>query len=63
MKNSKSFLLVLLGILAAFGPFVTDMYLPGLPTMTDYFNTTASMQLGLRRLCWGLEWDSFSLGH
>ncbi len=29
MQNSKTFLLVLLGILAAFGPFVTDMYLPG----------------------------------
>lgn len=27
MQNSKTFLLVLLGILAAFGPFVTDMYL------------------------------------
>ena len=55
MKNSKSFLLVLLGILAAFGPFVTDMYLPGLPTMTDYFNTTASMvQLGITTAMLGL---------
>ena len=48
MQNSKTFLLVLLGILAAFGPFVTDMYLPGLPSMTVYFDTTASMvQLGI----------------
>ena len=55
MKNSKSFLLVLLGVLAAFGPFVTDMYLPGLPTMTDYFNTTASMvQLGITTAMLGL---------
>lgn len=35
-------------MLTAFGPFVTDMYLPSLPSMTGYFGTTASMvQLGL----------------
>ncbi len=27
-ENSKGFLLILLGMLSAFGPFVTDMYLP-----------------------------------
>lgn len=27
-ENSKVFLLILLGMLSAFGPFVTDMYLP-----------------------------------
>lgn len=31
--NSKLFILVLLGMLTAFGPFVTDMYLPSLPSM------------------------------
>ncbi len=30
-KNSKTFILVFLGMLTAFGPFVTDMYLPTLP--------------------------------
>ena len=46
--NSKIFLLILLGSLTAFGPLVTDMYLPSLPSMTDYFGTQASMvQLGL----------------
>lgn len=30
-ENSKVFLLLLLGMLTAFGPFVTDMYLPSLP--------------------------------
>ena len=30
-KNSKVFILVFLGMLTAFGPFVTDMYLPTLP--------------------------------
>ena len=35
--NSKFFLLTLLGMLTAFGPFVTDMYLPSLPSMGEYF--------------------------
>lgn len=35
-------------MLTAFGPFVTDMYLPSLPTMTSFFGTSTSMvQLGL----------------
>ena len=55
MNNSKSFLLVLLGMLTAFGPFVTDMYLPTLPHMADYFHTTSSMvQLGLTTSMIGL---------
>lgn len=46
--NSAFFLFVFLGLLSAFGPFVTDMYLPSLPAMTSYFNTSVSMvQLGL----------------
>lgn len=41
-------MLMFLGILSAFGPFVMDMYLPTLPAMADYFNTTSSgVQLGL----------------
>ena len=39
-KNSKVFILVFLGMLTAFGPFVTDMYLPTLPAMSEYFHTT-----------------------
>jgi len=47
-KNSKAFFLILLGLLSAFGPFVTDMYLPGLPSMMTFFGTTTAMvQLGL----------------
>ena len=46
--NSAFFLFVFLGMLTAFGPFVTDMYLPSLPAMTSYFGTSVSMvQLGL----------------
>lgn len=44
----NTFLLILLGMLTAFGPFVTDMYLPSLPSMETYFHTSSSMvQLGL----------------
>lgn len=47
-QNSKVFLFILLGTLTAFGPLVTDMYLPALPGMSVFFDTTASMvQLGL----------------
>lgn len=35
-KNSQLFILVFLGVLTAFGPFVTDMYLPTLPAMTGF---------------------------
>ena len=35
-------------MLSAFGPFVTDFYLPALPVLTGYFGTTTSMvQLSL----------------
>lgn len=54
-ENSRIFLLVLLGMLSAFGPFVTDMYLPSLPAMGDYFSTSSSMvQLGLTTSMIGL---------
>ncbi len=53
--NSKIFLLILLGMLTAFGPFVTDMYLPSLPSMGEYFHTSSSMvQLGLTTSMIGL---------
>ena len=53
--NSKLFLLTLLGMLTAFGPFVTDMYLPSLPSMGEYFKTTPSLvQLGLTASMIGL---------
>lgn len=54
-KNSKVFILVFLGMLTAFGPFVTDMYLLTLPAMSEYFHTTSSMvQLGLTASMIGL---------
>lgn len=54
-KHYYVFLLVLLGLLCGFGPFVTDMYLPTLPSMTEVFHTTPSMiQLGLTASMFGL---------
>ena len=63
MQHSKTFLLVLLGLLSAFGPFVTDMYLPGLPSMTVYFDTTASLvQLGITTAMLGLGFGQVIIG-
>ena len=42
-KNSRVFILIFLGMLTAFGPFVTDMYLPTFPEMADFFHTSSSM--------------------
>ena len=54
-RNSLLFLFVLLGALTAFGPFVTDMYLPSFPSMVHYFQTSSSMvQLGLTTSMIGL---------
>lgn len=39
--NSKAFLVILLGVLSAFGPFVVDLYLPSLPQLAQFFDTTA----------------------
>ncbi len=36
-QNSRIFLLIFLAALAAFGPFVTDFYLPTFPEQTRDF--------------------------
>lgn len=49
------FLIVFLGMLSAFGPFVTDMYLPTLPSMAEVFHTTTALvQMGLATSMFGL---------
>lgn len=54
-KNSELFLLLLLGVLSAFGPFVMDLYLPSLPQLADFFATSTSMtQLTLTTAMLGL---------
>lgn len=51
----KIFLLIMLGMLTAFGPFVTDMYVPSLPSMVTYFHTTITLvQAGLTASMLGL---------
>lgn len=46
--NSASFILWLTGLLSAFGPFVTDFYLPALPELGEYFSASIStIQLSL----------------
>lgn len=62
-QNSYPFMIFFLGLLSAFGPFVMDMYLPTLPSMTDYFSTTLSMvQLGLTASMVGLAGGQLLFG-
>jgi DHA1 family bicyclomycin/chloramphenicol resistance-like MFS transporter len=42
-KKIGIFVPVTLGMLTAFGPFVTDFYLPAMPSMVDYFRTSPAM--------------------
>ena len=59
----SNYLIVLLGILTAFGPLVTDMYLPTLPSMTVYFGTSQSMvQMGLTTSMAGLALGQLLFG-
>ena len=53
IEQSRFFLLLFLATLAAFGPFVTDFYLPTLPEQTTDFHTSPAMvQLGLSNIMW-----------
>lgn len=62
-RNSKLFLVLFLGILSAFGPFVTDLYLPALPTMTSFFNaSTSTIQLTLTGSMVGLALGQLLIG-
>lgn len=46
--NSRRFILVFAALLSAFGPFMTDLYLPAFPELMEYFGTTTSLvQLSL----------------
>lgn len=42
-QNSFPYLLIVVGVVSAFGPFVTDFYLPALPALSEYFQTTTSL--------------------
>lgn len=62
-KNSKLFLVLLLAVLSAFGPFVVDLYLPSLPQLAEFFSTSASMtQLTLTTAMVGLALGQLLFG-
>lgn len=53
--NYRVFLIIFLGVLFGFGPFLTDMYLPAFPQLQGSLGTTASMvQLSLSACMLGL---------
>ena len=61
--NSKLYVLIVVGIVSAFGPFVTDFYLPALPVLAGYFDTTSSLvQLSLTFSMVGLAVGQLVLG-
>ena len=61
--NSRLYILILTGLLSAFGPFVTDFYLPALPALGEYFQTTASrVQMSLTFSMIGLAVGQLFIG-
>lgn len=61
--NSRLYILIFIGIVSAFGPFVTDFYLPALPVLSEYFDTTASLvQLSLTFSMVGLAVGQLIIG-
>ena len=40
MKQVSLFATITLGALTAFGPFITDFYLPAMPELVHYFQTS-----------------------
>ena len=61
--NSRIYLLITIGAVSALGPFVTDFYLPALPTLAGYFSTTASLvQLSLTFSMIGLATGQIFIG-
>lgn len=62
-RNSELYLLLMVGAISAFGPFVTDFYLPALPSLNEYFHTTASLvQLSLTFSMVGLAVGQLLIG-
>lgn len=63
MNQSKVPLIILLGALAAIGPFSIDMYLPGLPNIAKYFSTDISnVQLTLTSYFFGIAFGQIFYG-
>lgn len=63
VNNSRLFLVLFLGVLAAIGPFVMDLYLPALPSVVTYFDTNmATVQLSLTSCMVGLAVGQLIIG-
>ena len=62
-QNSRIFILLFMSMLSAFGPFVTDFYLPALPQLVNNFDTTTSLvQLTLTFSMLGLAIGQMIIG-
>ena len=62
-RMNKKRLVFILGNLTAFGPFITDFYLPCLPELTAYFGGSASLiQLSLTAGMLGLAAGQLLVG-
>ncbi len=63
VHNSRLYLIFLLGTLSAFGPFITDLYLPALPQITEAFHTYPSFtQASLMSAMIGMGVGQFIVG-
>lgn len=62
-QNSRLFLLLNLAAMSAFGPFITDFYLPALPSMESAFSaTTTQIQLTITCSLIGLALGQLVIG-
>lgn len=60
---NKIWMVIILGLLTAFGPLSMDMYLPSLPTVADDFGSTASLaQLSITSCLIGLALGQLVFG-
>ena len=61
---ASAFLMVIfLAALTAFGPFVTDFYLPAMPAQAKDLNASAALtQAGLSASMWGLAIGQLIVG-
>lgn len=63
MKVNRTFLILILGIMSAIGPFSIDMYLPGFPAIADSLHTTvANISLSLSSFFIGISVGQFIYG-
>lgn len=60
---SAIFMVIFLAALTAFGPFVTDFYLPAMPAQAKDLNASAALtQAGLSASMWGLAIGQLIVG-